>query len=316
MTSKFDFFQLCNEQSGVVGNFKYRSVPHITLKSIAQNQNLDPIFAKHQPTLDKALAECTKAMNVVSSVLRSALAAKLLRKQKDQGRKAITEGDRRRWELPQPGKSWEHWQVPFDTDPDWPQALQDAVTAYRTAWRAKMDEVNACIAANAEQEELVDQPEVVRGVIRVSGPFTVEAVQPPEMSLGDAKTITAEPEGEFGGAPEELGSFPPFTIRMVETRLDQEEQNLEAYLDQMLRYLKMDGVRFPNNKQMSFHRLEPVLDGSTIHAEGRWANGDKDPDPEGRANVAVVFGPQYGPVTAKQLEEAIPYANRAVTNIW
>ena len=41
-----------------------------------------------------------------------------------------------------------------------------------------MDEVNACIAANAEQEELVDQPEVVKGS-RVSGPFTVEAVQPP-----------------------------------------------------------------------------------------------------------------------------------------
>ena len=38
-----------------------------------------------------------------------------------------------------------------------------------------------CIAANAEQEELVDQPEAVRGVVRVSGPFTVEAVQPPEI---------------------------------------------------------------------------------------------------------------------------------------
>ncbi len=75
-------------------------------------------------------------------------------------------------------------RVPFDTDPDWPQALQDAVTAYRKAWRAKMDEVNACIAANAEQEELVDQPEVVRGVTRVSGPFTVEAVQPPGDVLG------------------------------------------------------------------------------------------------------------------------------------
>jgi adenine-specific DNA-methyltransferase len=32
-----------------------------------------------------------------------------------------------------------------------------------------MDEVNACIAANAELEELVDQPKVVRGVVRVSG---------------------------------------------------------------------------------------------------------------------------------------------------
>ncbi len=126
--------------------------------------------------------------------------------------------------------------------------------------------------------------------------------------MGDPTMVTDE--GKFDGAPEELESFPPFEMRMVETRLDQEEQNLEAYLDQMVRYLKMDGVRFPNNKQMKFHRLEPVLDGSTIHAEGRWANGDADPDPEGRANVAVVFGPQYGPVTAKQVEESIRTANR------
>ncbi len=309
MTSKFEFFRLKNEDTGVAGGFQLRTVPHITLKSIAQNQNLDPIFAKHQPILDAVFAECNTALSKATASTRSTLSSKLMRKQKEQGRKAITDGDRRRWELPEPGKGWEHWQVPFDTDPDWPQELQNAVTAYRKAWRAKMDEVNACIAANAEQEELVDQPEVVRGVTRVSGPFTVEAVQPPEMALGEAKTIT-DAEGEFGGAPEELESFPPFTMRVVETRQDQEEKNLEAYLDQMMRYLKLDGVRFPNNKQMHFSRLEPVLDGSTIHAEGRWSNGEADKDPEGRANVGVVFGPQYGPVTAAQVEESIRQANR------
>lgn len=310
ITSKYDYFRLKDEQRGLAVGFSLKTVPHITLKSVAQNPHLDPIFAKHQPTLDAALAECNAALRCVTVQLRSALSAKLMRKQKEQGRKAITDGDRRRWELPEAGKGWEHWQVPFDIDADWPQALQDAVTAYRKAWRGKMDEVNACIAANAEQEELVDQPEIVRGVTRVSGPFTVEAVQPPEMSLSDPKVIADENAAEFGGAPEELESFPPFEMRMVESRLDQEEQNLEAYLDQMRRYLFMDGVRFPNNKQMKFHRLEAVLDGSTIHAEGRWANGDADPDPEGRANVAVVFGPQYGPITAKQVEEAIRVANR------
>jgi adenine-specific DNA-methyltransferase len=232
------------------------------------------------------------------------LATKLLRKQKEQGRKSITDGDRRRWELPEPGKCWKHWQVPFDSDPDWPQALADAVTKYRKAWRSKMDEVNACIGANADQEELVDQPEMVRGVVRVSGPFTVEAVQPPEMFLGAAKIITV---GEFGGAPDEMETF---EMRMVETRADQEAQNLDAYLDQMMRYLKMDGVLFPNNKVMQFHRLESVMDGSVIHAEGRWANGDVDKDPEGKANVGVVFGPQYGPISAMQVEEAIRQANR------
>ena len=52
--------------------------------------------------------------------------------------------------------------MPFDTDPDWPQPLQEALTDYRKAYRAKRDEVNACIAASSEGEELVDQPEVDR----------------------------------------------------------------------------------------------------------------------------------------------------------
>ena len=168
----------------------------------------------------------------------------------------------------------------------------------------KMNEVNACITANAEQEELVDQPEVVKGVVRVSGPFTVEAVQPPEMTLGEAKVIDVE---SFAGAPDEMETF---ELRMVETRADQEAQNIDAYLDQMIRYLKMDGVLFPNNKTMKFHRLEPVMDGSVIHAEGRWANGDADHDPDGKANVGVIFGPQYGPVTAMQVEESVRQANR------
>ena len=304
MTSKFDFFGLKDEGAGVAKGFRYKTVPHITLKSIAQNQNLDPLLSKHDPLLDSALTLCNKALAQVTHSLRSVLAGKLLRKLKQQGRKAITDGDHRRWEMPEPGKVWEHWQVPFDTDPDWPQALSKAVKEYREAWRSKMDEVNACIAANAEQEELVDQPEVVKGIVRVSGPFTVEAVQPPEMSLGDAKVVTVD---EFEGAPDEMETF---EMRMVETRADQEAQNLDAYLDQMIRYLKMDGVLFPNNKTMKFHRLEPVMDGSVIHAEGRWANGGADADPEGRANVGVVFGPQYGPITAMQVEEAIRQANR------
>jgi adenine-specific DNA-methyltransferase len=177
--------------------------------------------------------------------------------------------------------------VPFGTDPDWPSDLQAAVTEYRKAWRAKMDEVNACIAANAEQEELVDQAEVVKGIVRVSGPFTVEAVQPPEMSLG-----------MFGGEPGEMEAFPTQAS---------EAKNIEAYLDQMVRLLKVDGVRFPDNKEKVFSRLDRVIGSDTgIHAEGRWVlKGEEDQDKEGKATVAVAFGPQYGPVTARQVEELI-----------
>ena len=50
--------------------------------------------------------------------------------------------------------------MPFEADPDWAPELSEALTNYREAWRAKMDEVNECIAAAADSEELVDQPEV------------------------------------------------------------------------------------------------------------------------------------------------------------
>lgn len=49
------------------------------------------------------------------------------------------------------------------------------MTGSRTAWRAKMDEVNACIEATAEVEELVDQPLPQPGVVRVTGPFSIAA---------------------------------------------------------------------------------------------------------------------------------------------
>jgi len=107
---------------------------------------------------------------------------------------------------------------PFATDVDYPADLKNAVEGYRAAWRVKIDEVNSCIAGNAEQEELVDQPEVDRKITRVSGPFTVEAVQPPEMSLGDTTVVDTAPGSFrllFGCLPRPVSSVPP---RPGETR--------------------------------------------------------------------------------------------------
>jgi len=306
LTSRYDFFKLKDESEGVVAGFRYKSVPHIGLKGIAQNPNLDPVFAKHGPVLDEKLAAVNTALADISVRLRNDLRSKLALKQRQDGKKAITDADRRRWDLPAMGKSWDHWDVPFDTDPDYPADLKKAVESYRAAWRAKMDEVNACIAANADQEELVDQPEIDRKITRVSGPFTVEAVQPPEMSLGDATIV----ETGFDGEPDELSDT--FVIR--EVQMGDSAQNLEAYLSKMVDLLRMDGVRFPDNKQKKFTRLDPIYAtgrSAGIHAEGRWANiGETDDEPEGDATVGVVFGPQYGPITAKMIEEVIRPAAR------
>ena len=47
------------------GGFRYKTVPHVTLKSIAQNSNLDPIFAKHEPILEAKLAAANAALKAV-----------------------------------------------------------------------------------------------------------------------------------------------------------------------------------------------------------------------------------------------------------
>ena len=134
------------------------------------------------------------ALADITPEIRARLLAKLAEKERRDGKRSITDADRRRWQLPE--TAWQEWEVPFDTDDDWTEALQDALTDYRDAWRAKMDEVNECIAAASDSEELVDQPEVDRKRIRVSGPFTVEAVQPPEEFL--------DVESPIGGEPEEM----------------------------------------------------------------------------------------------------------------
>ncbi|MCI0745372.1 MAG: site-specific DNA-methyltransferase, partial [Verrucomicrobia subdivision 3 bacterium] len=263
--------------------FRCKTVPHITLKSIARNTSLDPIFAKHEPILGARLKELNTALKRVTPELRQRLAMKLAEKQKRDGKKSVTEADRRRWDLPK--TDWKEWEVPFDTDSDWPKPLQDALTAYRAAWRQEMDEVNACIAANAGMEELVDKPEVNNDIVRVSSPFTMEGV----ISIEDGL------DTPIGGAPQELETFDG----------DLAVANAEAHLDKILRLLKTSGVDFSGNKNQKFTRLEPVTGVSLLHADGEWANGDKK-----ERRVAVSVGPEVGNITAYQVEEAVRAANR------
>lgn len=341
LTAKFDFYklrELCAEDvsrnpkgtwiaeldqegraTGKKLTFQCKTVPHITLKSIARNTSLDPIFAKHEPILAEALRGLNKAIVGVTPAIREAMVQKLVTKHRKRGANAVTDADTRRWLLPDtqpaliksiPGRAplkgvtpkqaeayraaiprggWKEWEVPFDTDSDWPKPLQDALTAYRAAWRAKMDEVNACISANAEMEELVDKPELVKGVVRVAGPFTMEGV----ISVEDG------PDTPIGGAPRELDTFGQSDAA------DLSVMNAEAHLDKILRLLKASGVDFPGNKNMKFGRLDPMTGASLIHAEGEWMNGDKK-----ERRVAVSIGPEVGNVSSMQVEDVIRDANR------
>jgi adenine-specific DNA-methyltransferase len=283
LTAKFEHYRL-NDTSGGPGEknpFQYENVPHITLKSVAQNLSLDPIFEKYDPILEDALRMLNSELKKVPKEVRNNLVIKLQTKQKTEGKKSITDADIRMWKLPE--TTFEHWDVPFDTDEAYPVAFSKGIENYRDIWQRKMDEVDACIQANAEQVELVDKPEKVNGIVRVAGPFTVEGVMPAEFNMDDTSPIESI-DGE-------LETFDVAT-------------NAISFIDNIYNLLNREGVNFTGNKHKIFIDLR-VYDGSNgfIHFEGEWANGDKQ-----EQKVAVSVGPQHGPVTAWQVEQVIRMA--------
>lgn len=314
LTSTFEVYRSKDPIAGVDPSapinpsfgFEYKKVPHITLKSIARNTGLDPIFARHEPVLQQRLEVANQALKQVGDAVRQVLVAKLSAKLQRDGARSINDGDLRRWLLPRtprtyinfgspaqrrqwldsilPQAEWREWEVPFEADPDWPQPLQEAVIAYRTAWREKISDVNAEISRNADQDELVDRPEVLSNAARVSGPFTVEGVRPEELAIGE--------DG-----------------RVFDSTINDDAESIvannRAFIERMMQLMRMDGVTFLGNRHVKFGNLESsMLDG--IHALGAYATADSS----AAQDIGVVFGPQYGPVSVVLVGEAVEAAKK------
>jgi adenine-specific DNA-methyltransferase len=118
--------------------FVYERVPHITLKSIANNAEIDVIWERAQEVLEPLRAELNAAL----------------------------------------GKAWEEWEIPREAEPKWPAGAKTAHEAWWAARTARQREIDASIAAKAEFEFLYDKPYPDNSRIRVAGPFTVESLSP------------------------------------------------------------------------------------------------------------------------------------------
>ena len=136
--------------------FVYERVPHITLKAIANNAEIDVIWDKWQQTL-APLAERLKAE------------CKGLKEQK--GAKFQPSA----FSL-QP--STNEWEIPREADPYWPDEVKRIHAAWWAARIARQQAIDASIAAKAEFEFLYDKPYTDTSKVRVAGPFTVESVSP------------------------------------------------------------------------------------------------------------------------------------------
>jgi len=181
------------------------------------------------------------------------------------------------------GHRWESLgEVPDPIPPeDWPDAAKDALRRFWELKRQKRKEIDESIQRNAPQEVLYDRPKVVRGVVRVSGPFTVEAIPVPAVEDPAQATIPQFEAEEAQACVSDRGG---------------------DYLTTMINLLKQQGgILFPGGKKLELANIRPLRLGY-LHAEA-----------EARQNgnvlrVAISFGPQHGPVIAHQVQEAIPTA--------
>ncbi|MCR4437697.1 MAG: hypothetical protein QHJ34_01465 [bacterium] len=181
------------------------------------------------------------------------------------------------------GHRWESLgEVPDPMPPeDWPEEAQNALCRFWELKRRKRREIDESIQRNAPQEVLYDRPKVVRGVVRVSGPFTVEAIPVPAV-----EDPTQAP-------------IPQFETEEAQVRVSDRGGD---YLTTMINLLKQQGgVLFPGGKRLELQNLRPLNLGY-LHAEAESRQNGK------AHRVAVSFGPQHGPVIAHQVQEAIPAA--------
>ncbi len=125
--------------------FVYERVPHITLKSIANNAEIDVIWERWQEALEPLRAHLNAAL----------------------------------------GKSREEWEIPREAGEDWPADATAAHAEWWEARITRQKEIDASIAAKADHEYLYDKPYVDNARIRVAGPFTVESVAPHRMLAVD-----------------------------------------------------------------------------------------------------------------------------------
>jgi adenine-specific DNA-methyltransferase len=133
--------------------FVYERVPHVTLKSIANNAEIDVISDKAEIDLD---------------ALRGKLNAALKRK-------------------------WRDWEIPREVEKVWSALANELHTKWWKARIARQKEIDASIAAKGEVEYLYDKPYEDKKTVRVAGPFTVESLSPHRVLAVDENDELIDP---------------------------------------------------------------------------------------------------------------------------
>lgn len=243
MTASYDYYALRYPQEGLRGGFIYKTVPHVMLKSIANNPEIDAIYVRMHPAIEAALAELNKAS-----------------KQK-----------------------LKEWEVPFDFTEGWTESARKSFDAFHAARQAMQKKMDDSIAAHADQETLYDQPQPDKNKLRITGPFTVEAVPfPTVLALDETK-----PAQEADMAIARSG----------------ESARQHSWRDELLK----TGIRGKGGQMLRFAELETLPGTRYLHASGTLADSG---EPNGNLRVVVSFGPEHAALEQRQVALALNEAEK------
>ncbi|NBJ14719.1 MAG: site-specific DNA-methyltransferase [Dehalobacter sp. 4CP] len=261
MTASYDYYDLKYPNEGLKGGFIYKTVPHVTLKSIANNVEIDEIYAAMHPAIEAVLIDLNQALKGQPIEFR------------------VTEGGRSGEILYfEKGAALLEWEVPFDLPEEWPAEAHAAFAAFHTARQHMQKKMDASIAAHADREILYDQPQVSKTRLRITGPFTVEAVPFP--------TVLALEEAQQASRAD------------VAVARSGETSRQALWRDELIK----TGIRGKGGQKLKLADLEPLPDLRYIHAVGTVA--------ETGERVAVSFGPEHAALEQRQVEIAMRDAEK------
>ena len=131
----------CNIRQG----FVYERVPHITLREIVNNAEIDDIYENFQRRMEPIRAELNTLLET----------------------------------------KWPEWEIPHDAEETWSDEAAELHQNWWKLRVERQKEIDASIAANADFEDLYDKPYEDSSKVRVAGPFTVESLSPHRILTSD-----------------------------------------------------------------------------------------------------------------------------------
>ncbi|MCU0637022.1 MAG: hypothetical protein MUE87_00120 [Methanothrix sp.] len=177
MTAIYDYYDLAHQEEGISSGFRYRTVPYISLKSIANNTEIKDGMSRKE--------------------------------------------------------------------------IEKAITKY------------------ANQETLYDQPFINNSKVRITGPFTVEAVPSPVVKPLVEVESSQEPDASLARSGE--------TLRQREWRVE----------------LFRTGIITTQGQRIKFSRVEPLAGTRYLHAEAE----TMEDEPK---RTVISFGPEHAPLEQRQ----------------